>query len=204
MTVPLWSLEVDHSAPATCLTDDGLLQETLRGGLSPSVVRKAFADRLQSSPVVLELIQSDGKTFIESDVPVGDMLIFNWFPVFSMAAYRLLLEEGCKPDEFINVRFRALGEQEFKAHLPLASYDAIDLHSSIATQTIPLDPPIPFHFVHVKLKPDGQKLPPCFRVPAPGHPQVLAELFALDTLRRKWLEASLQGATFRRLAYSST
>jgi hypothetical protein len=96
-----------------------------------------------------------------------------------------------------------LGSRSFKAHVPLVSHDVIDFPCSIAIHTIPLEPPVPFHFVSVKLKPSRTRLPPCFRVPAPGHPQVLGELFALESLRAAWQSAGLQGAHFRRLAHGA-
>jgi hypothetical protein len=203
MSAALWSLEVDHTAPATYLADEELLRETTKSGLSPSVVRSALAAHLDKDPVTLELVAPDRRSLPEQSVPVGDMLLFNWLPVFSEPAYRLLLAEGCRAEEFVDCRLRVLGNTRFKVHVPLESYDVIDFARSVALHAIPLDPPIPFHFVGAYLKAAVPNLPPCFRVPAPGHPQVLAELFAQDKLREAWSVAGLKGATFRRLAYSA-
>ena len=139
---------------------------------------------------------------ITRSISVGDMLLFNWLPVFSERAYHLLLDKGCQDEEFVDCQLRVLGESAFKLHVPLQSYDVIDFARSVATQEIPLRPPIPFHFVSAHLKPGRVRLPPCFRVPAPGHPQVLSELFALDALRTAWLSSGFKGANFRRLAHS--
>jgi hypothetical protein len=131
------------------------------------------------------------------------MLVFNWLPVFSERAYNLLLAEGCNAEEFIDCRLRVLGDTPFRVHIPLQSYDAIDFARSVAMHSLPLDPPIPFHLVSAHLKSGTPALPPCFRVPAPGHSQVLAELFALDALHSAWSAAELKGATFRRLSHSA-
>jgi len=199
----LWSFEVNHTAPATYLADEVLLRETTKAGLSPSVVREAIAARLAWAPLTLELVEPDGTSLIEQSVPVGDMLLFNWLPIFSERAYELLLAEGCEASVFIDCRLRVLCDTPFKAHVPLQSYDVIDFARSIALHTVPLDPPIPFHFVSAHIKDTKSQLPPCFRVPAPGHPQVLTELFAQDKLREAWSVAGLKGATFRRLAHSA-
>lgn len=203
MSSTLWSFEVDHTAPATYLADEVLLRETGKGGLSPAVVRNALAERPTTCPLTLDLVKPDGKALYEQAVPVGDMLLFNWMPVFSERAYRLLLAAGCNVDEFIDCRLRVLGDTPFMVHLPLQSYDVIDFSRSVAMHSLPVSPPIPFHFVSVHLKLGTLALPPCFRVPVPGHPQVLAELFAQDALRLAWSAAALEGATFRRLAHSA-
>jgi hypothetical protein len=200
MSTALWSFEADHTAPATYLADEVLLRETTKGGLSPATVRKALAANSGEHPLTLELVKPDGKTLFEHAVPVGDMLLFNWLPVFSKRAYHLLLAEGCAAEEFIDCHLRVLGNTPFKAHLPLQSYDVLDFASSVALHSVPLAPPIPFHFVSAHLKASIQALPPCFRVSAPGHPQVLAELFAQDALRSAWSRAGFSGATFRRLS----
>ena len=203
MSSALWSFEVDHSVPATYLADEALLRETVRGGMSPVVVRTALAERPAGHPLTLDLVQPDGKALYEQAVPAGDVLLFNWLPVFSDRAYRLLLAAGCNDDEFVDCRLRVLGDIRFKVHVPLRSYDVIDLARSVAMHSLPLNPPIPLHFVSAYLKPGTHALPPCFRVPAPGHPQVLAELFAQDALHLAWSAAALKGATFRRLAHSA-
>lgn len=204
MSSALWALEVDHTAPATYLADEALLRETSKGGLSPLVVRNALAAYRDKDTFTLELVAPDGTSLLDHSVPVGDMLLFNWLPVFSERAYRLLRDEGCKAEEFIDCRLRVLGNTPFKVHVPLQSYDVIDFARSVALHSIPVDPPIPFHFVSAYLKAALPNLPPCFRVPAPGHPQVLKELFAQDKLRESWSVAGLSGATFRRLAHSTS
>ena len=203
MSEPLWSLEVEQTVPGTYLADEKLLAATLQGGLSPVTVREVIAQSLGSAPLTLELIRPDGKSLYETAIPVGDILLFNWMPVFSESAYDLLLSQGCSDAEFLDCRFRVLGSRSFKAHIPLLNYDVIDFPCSIAMHSIPLEPPIPFHFVSVKLKPTSTKLPPCFRVPAPGHPQVLGELFALESFRAAWQSSGLQGARFRPLAHGA-
>ena len=203
MSEPLWSLEVAETTPGTYLADEKLLAATLQGGLSSATVRTAIAQSLGSAPLTLELIRTDGKGLHDKAVAVGDILLFNWMPVFSESAYELLLSEGCSEAEFLDCRFRVLGSRSFKAHIPLLNYDVIDFPCSIAMHSIPLKPPIPFRFVSVKLKPTPMKLPPCFRVQAPGHLQVLSELFALESFRAAWLSAGLQGAHFRRLAHGA-
>jgi hypothetical protein len=203
MSSALWSLEVDHTAPATYLADEVLLRETSKAGLSPSVVRNALAAHLDKDPFTLELVAPDGRSLLEQSGPVGDMLLFNWLPVFSERAYRLLLAEGCRAEAVSDCRLRVLENTPFKVHVPLESYDVIDFARSVALHSIPLDPPIPFHFVSAYLKAAMPNLPPCFRVPAPGHPQVLTELFAQDKLREAWSVAGLKGAAFRRLAHSA-
>jgi len=203
MSSSLWALEVDHTAPATYLADGALLREISKAGLSPMGVRNALAPYLAKDPFTLELVAPNGSSLLEQSVPVGDMLLFNWLPVFSERAYRLLCAEGCNSEEFIDCRLRVLESTPFKVHAPLQSYDVIDFASSVSLHSIPIDPPIPFHFVSVSLKGITQNLPPCFRVPAPGHPQVLNELFAQDKLREAWSVAGLNGATFRSLAHST-
>ncbi len=203
MPSALWSLEVDHTAPATYLADEALLRETLKDGLSPATVRRALATSLSGRPLVLELVKPDGVGLLEHAVPVGDMLLFNWLPLFSRRAYDLLVAEGCGAEEFIDCRLRVLGNTQFKVHIPLLSYDVLDFARSVAMHSVALNPPIPFHFVSAHLRPSGLALPPCFRVPAPGHPQVLAELFALDQLHSAWSQAGFVGATFRRLSHGA-
>ena len=199
MTASLWALDVVESVPGIYLADEKLLAAIITEGLSPATARKAIAEALGDGPVTLELIRSDYKIFHEKIESVGDILVFNWMPVFSEAAYDLLISEGCAESEFIDCRFRALGDRQFKIHVPLVQYDVIDFQNSIAKFSIPLEPPIPFHFMSVKLKPDRPALPPCFRVSAPGQPQVLSELFALDSLRAAWECAGPQRAFFRPL-----
>nr|WP_316643375.1 hypothetical protein [uncultured Roseateles sp.] len=203
MTAALWSFEVDHTAPATYLADEILLREILKGGLSPAAVRQSLSEHAAKCPLTLDLVRPDGRALYDQAVPVGDMLLFNWLPVFSERAHQLLLAAGCAAEEFLDCRLRVLSNTPFKVHIPLKSYDAIDFARSAALHSIPLNPPIPFHFVSVYLKPGTWVLPPCFRVPAPGHPQVLAELFSQDALQVAWSGAALKGATFRRLAYSA-
>jgi hypothetical protein len=200
MSAPLWSLEVDHTAPATYLADETLLRETVKDGLSPATVRNALAASSTGHPLTLDLVKPDGVGILEHAVPVGDMLLFNWLPIFSERAYDLLLAEGCSGDEFIDCRLRVLGNAQFKVHIPVHSYDVLDFARSVALHSVALNPPIPFHFVSAYLKSSNLALPPCFRVPAPGHPQVLAELFAQDALRSAWLAAGFLGATFRPLS----
>jgi len=203
MSSTLWSLEVDHSAPATYLADEALRREASKAGLSPSVVRSALAADRAQGPFTLELVAPNGTSLYEQSVPVGDMLLFNWLPIFSERAYQLLIDEGCDADEFIDCRLRVLGNTPFKIHVPVQSYDVIDFTRSVALHALPLDPPIPFHFVSAYLKAVTPNLPPCFRVPAPGHPQVLSELFAQDNLREAWSVAGLKGAFFRCLAHGA-
>jgi len=203
MSAALWSLEVDHTAPATYLADEVLLRETLKGGLSPATVRSALAACSTGSTLTLDLVKPDGKGLYEHAVSVGDMLLFNWLPVFSERAYDLLIAEGCDAEEFIDCRLRVLGNTHFKVHIPLQSYDVLDFARCVAMGSVPLTPPIPFHFVSAHLKPSSRALPPCFRVPAPGHPQVLAELFARDALHSAWSTAGYRGATFRPLSYGA-
>ena len=203
MSVALWSLEVDHTAPATYLADEVLLRETVKGGLSPATVRSALAAFSAVCPLTLDLVKPDGKGLYEHAVPVGDLLLFNWLPVFSKRAYDLLLAEGCNAEEFIDCRLRVLGSTQFKVHVPRQSYDVLDFARSVAMHSVPLNPPIPFHFVSAHLKPTSRALPPCFRVPAPGHPQVLAELFAQDALHSAWSTAGFRGATFRPLSHGA-
>jgi hypothetical protein len=203
MSPTLWSLEVDHTAPATYLADEVLLRETLKDGLSPATVRGALAAFSAGCPFTLELVKPDGKGLLEYAVPVGDMLLFNWLPVFSKRAYDLLLAEGCHAEEFIDCQIRVLGKTQFKVHIPLQSYDVLDSARSVAMHSVPLNPPIPFHFVNAHLKPSSRALPPCFRVPAPGHPQVLFELFAKDALQSAWSTAGFSGATFRPLSHGA-
>jgi len=203
MPAALWSFEVDHTSPATYLADEALLRESLLGGLSPSTVRAAIEARCRSTPLTLDLVAPDGVTLYEQAVPVGDMLLFNWLPVFSQRAHDLLLSEGCRRDEFVDCRLRVLAGIPFKLHLPLQAFAVIDFARSVALHTIALNPPIPYHFVAAYLKDDATQLPPCFRVPAPGHPQVLSELFALSRLRTAWLAAGLRGASFRQLAHGA-
>ena len=203
MSAALWSLEVDHTYPPTYLADEALLKASILGGLSPSTVRSAIAEHCRSSPLTLDLVAPDGFSLHKQAVPVGDMLLFNWLPVFSQRAYELLLSQGCTCKEFIDCRIRVLHETPFKLHVPLEAFSVIDFSRSVALHTIALSPPIPFHFVAAYLNDDAAHLPPCFRVPAPGHPQVLSELFALDRLRVAWEAAGLRGATFRRLAHGA-
>jgi hypothetical protein len=203
MSSALWSFEVDHTAPETYLADEVLLRETVKGGLSPGTVRSALKAHLGERPVTLDLITPDGKGVYERAVYVGDILLFNWLPIFSARAHELLLTEGCKAEEFLDCRLRVLGQASFQIHVPLQSYDVIDLARSVAMHTVPHDPPIPVHFVSAHLKSSIPALPPCFRVPAPGHPQVLAELFAQDSLHTAWSVAGFTGAKFRRLSHGA-
>jgi hypothetical protein len=203
MSTPLWSLEVDHTAPATYLADQEFLIAMAKGGLSPATFRTAVAERFSKIPLTLDLVKPDGEALYEKPIPVGDMLLFGWLPVFSERAYELLLSAGSKAEEFIECRLRVLGSAAFLIHAPLQSFDVIDLARSVAMHSLPVNPPIPFHFVSAHLKPCQETLPPCFRVPAPGHPQVLAELFAQDNLQSAWASASLKGANFRRLSHGA-
>ena len=203
MSSALWSFEVDHTGPATYLADEVLLRDTVKHGLSPAAIRTALAKSYAAHPLTLELVRPDGRTLYDHSVSVGDMLLFNWLPVFSERAFGLLLAEGCKDEEFIDCRLRVLGNIPFKVHVPLQSYDVIDFARSVAMHSIPLDPSVPFHFISAYLKQGKERLPPCFRVPAPSHPQVLSELFALDSLRTAWARSGFMGASFRRLAHSA-
>lgn len=203
MLSPLWSFEIDHIAPATYLANEVLLREMNRGGLNSHIVRSAIKAQLGDALLTLELVKPNGVELYENSIAVGDMLLFNWLPIFSYRAYQVLLETGCDQAEFIECRLRVLGETPFWFHAPLQSYDVIDFSRSVALHSISLDPPIPFHFVSACLKEEYSSLPPCFRVPAPGHPQVLSELFTLSVLRKAWTAAGLKGASFRQLAQNA-
>jgi len=139
MSAALWSFEVDHSAPATYLADGALLRETTAQGLSPSTVRSAIEVRSADATLNLELIMPDGSGLYDAaPAALGDMLLFHWLPIFSDAAYRLLLREGCAADEFIECRFRVQSDVPYKLHVPLIAHEVIDFARSVALHSIPL------------------------------------------------------------------
>ncbi|MDR7335517.1 hypothetical protein [Roseateles asaccharophilus] len=193
----LWAIEPAGGVPQVHLVDESLLNAIASNGISPSTARQA----LLALPEIasFELVAPDGLSLHQAAVPVGDWLQYSWFPIVSQRAFDLLVKLGCSEDEFIDVRVRVLGDEPFKAHLPLKSYDVLDWSTLVARHSIPLQPPIPFYIESVSSVAGVALAPPCFRVQARGHLQVLGEVFAQEHLRAAWQVGQFEGVVLRSL-----
>jgi hypothetical protein len=149
---------------------------------------------------------SNGGTLIEAKCPImSDFLSWSWgVPIFSGRAKLLAIRHGCKDDEFLECRFQSNPEDVFFLHLPVKSYDIVDVAKStflVNFSAPPGMPPRPHGIQTLKTKPlSPEPLPACFRASVPGHHgQVFSELFAINNFKLAWEQSRFMGVSFRQL-----
>jgi hypothetical protein len=138
---------------------------------------------------------------IESKCSImSDFLVWAWVPIFSGRAKLVAIQHGCKDDEFLECRCHSNLEYAFFLHLPIKSYDIVDVDNSTFLMKFPGTPPLPHMIQVLKTKPlPPEPLPACFRTSIPYHDQVFSELFAIDDFKLAWEQSEFKGVTFRQL-----
>jgi hypothetical protein len=171
----LWELQLKVEGTYGAFMPDGdLMKKASLCGISPVDVREVFR-AAGADPVELQLVKSSGTEVETERQIISDYLVWSWAPIFSERAASLAIELGCEPDEFWACRFQTNPGEAFFFHLPIRSFDVVDVENSTFLMTLPGDPPFSMFIDRLvtKLLPD--QLPPCFRVKMPRTRQTFSE-----------------------------
>jgi hypothetical protein len=194
--VILWQLRPSNSARLQAVLLGDAFDESLKHGIDPRALRAMPA--MRANPP-MQLMDMMGRAVACASSEAPDVLFFGWVPVFSERARDLGIKLGNSDDDFMPCTLERV-DARFYMHLPALSYDIVDIPKSTFAGWIPGTPPLPVGMQAAHLLPNIPTLPPYFRAPIPGDPQVLGELFVTDDLMKEWKRAKFRGGGFRRLA----
>lgn len=195
-----WVMERQEGTLDVFLPSEAVTRQSSADGINPSTVRKALLDGFGNSGVVFQLVGRDGGITADPLAQPTDILFWSWVPIFSDKACKLILELGGSQADFVRCEFASRPGDIFFLHLPIHSFDVVDLTTSQFTMMIPMQPPLPHGIRALGMRNVPDKLPPCFRLAVRGHNQVFGDLVVSGVLRAAWNAALLTGAVFRKVA----
>jgi hypothetical protein len=190
--VIIWAMERAEGTCGAHTSDPALLDAVTRYGISPISARSRLKEGNLSLPNLTCGRSADGRP----DLDCEDMIYFGWIPVFSVRALELLIDIGCRKNDFLQCICGTTEERWM--HLPVESIDLIDYQRSEFTMIVSQSPFIPFRVVRLVEK-EQQTVPPCFRAALSGTDQVLSDVLVMDSMRLRWEDAGFTGAIFRRV-----
>jgi hypothetical protein len=195
----LWEMRREEGALIGYVPDEKLSVAITRCGIEPAAVRNALSVA-NANTVDMQLAKPSAATVQTERQVIPDVVFWSWIAIFSDRAVSTALEFGCEPDEFWPCRFQSNPEQKFFFHLPMKSFDIVDIEKSTFRQILPIDPPIPMFIEMLVTKELPKDLPPCFRADLPRTNLVFSELFACEDFKLSWDHKGFSGAKFRRLS----
>jgi hypothetical protein len=201
--VNYYVLERANSSRYLYLPNEGVTRATIANGVSPATVRAVFDEAFGNGQACLDLVTVDGTSVDLTDPELPDLFYWSWVPAFSERAQRLMLELGSIPSDFSHCQIGPNPDRFCFLHLPVKTYDLIDMVRSRFKYAIPTIPPVPFGLQQMTMKCGVESMPHCFRNEIPGTPQVLAELVVSEEFRDRWVSKQLVGANFRCVAPES-
>lgn len=188
-------LGCDDLALDLYLPDENLLVSSIRNGLDPKYVRGILAGAEGGRGARFEVLGRTSKK--ERKLP--DLMYWSWVPVFSSAAYEMLLEVGAANSDFLECGL--VGVQDMAhLHLPDRVENIIDINGSIFSHSVPIDPPLPYSAVHIRPTAGFESLLPIFRTLPPGSRQVTPDVYFRGDAVDRWVQKRLTGASFKQVA----
>lgn len=192
-----YALERGNASRDLYLSDEGATRATQVNGISPATVRAVFDEVFGNGPACLDLVTVGGTSVDLIDLELPDLFYWSWVPAFSERAQRLMLELGAAPSDFSHCQIGPAPDRYCFLHLPLKTYDMMDIVHSRFKFSIPTKPPIPHGLQQLTMKCGAEPMPHCFRLEIPGTTQVLGELVVSEEFRARWVSNQLVGAEFR-------
>ena len=162
-------------------------------------MRNAFS-LANAKPVDMQVARPSAATVEREHQEIPDLVIWSWITIFSNRAASTAIELGCEAEEFWPCQFRSNPDERFFFHLPVKTFDIIDIDKSTYRHFLPVEPPIPVFIEQLMLRQSSDHLPPCFRIEIPRTGQVFSELVVREDFKVAWEEKAFRGAEFRRLS----
>jgi len=201
MTRSLWAISPTFEL-AVVVEDPGIYRELNKGGINPSIFRSTLSKAFGTDGPVLSL--ADRKKFItDKSIAVPDFVLWNWVPVLTERARKLMLALGAPAEDFMPCCIDLEEGITRSLHVPAMSVDCVDVRKSSFQMVleVPDFPELPVGLRQLGMM-DGYSWPQelhVARVKVPKHDQVFAELVVDDVLRAEWRGAGLTGAKFTSL-----
>jgi hypothetical protein len=190
-------LERSDSSRDLYLADNGVTRATQVNGINPSTVRKVFDDIFGNGQASLDLVTVGSASAELTGLMLPDLLYWSWVPAFSKRAHDLMLDLGAIPSDFSHCQIGSHPDSYCFLHLPLRSYNTMDIAHSRFKFAIPTEPPIPYGLQQLTMTVGTKSMPHCFRLEIPGTTQVLGELLVSEEFQTQWVNRQLTGAEFR-------
>ena len=195
----IWEITAQEGSLIGYLPDKLLSKALILCG-SPAAERKAL-HTAGASVVQMQVAKPTAATVEKNRQSIPDFLI-SWagMATFSQRAASAAIRYGCESEEFWPCRFQSNPDEEFFLHLPVKTFDIVDVDKTTFKQILPLNPPLPMFIENLVTKTLPEHLPPFFRAERPGTDQVFSELFVRDDFKLAWQRNAFSGADFRLLS----
>jgi hypothetical protein len=194
----LWEMSAEEESLVGYVPDEKLSMAMTLCGISPGAVRSAL-DAANVDAVDMQLGKPSAATVEKDRQIVSDIMFWSWIAIFSDRAASTAIKFGCGPGEFWPCRFQSNPGEKFFFHLPVETFDIVDIEKSTFRQILPIDPPIAMFIERLVTKQLPNYLPPCFRANVPRTKQVFSELFVREDFKLAWDRKGFNGAKFRQL-----
>jgi len=197
----LWSIERQEGSLGVYMPNSDVTIKLSDTGISCSAVRGILTRCFNNRPIEFNLVTPGGRLSTRHRLQAPDFLMWSWIPIFSRRAVDLMFALGSRKADFMACEFVHTTSKTACMHLPILSFDIVDLQRSQFSMIIPTSPPLPIGIRKLAIRntSDEEQAGHCFRLEVPGHSQSFSEIVVSSRFASEWKAACFTGAEFRKL-----